>query len=45
MPIVVKTTDINCDDIKHYIECSLEHVRKIEHKLTEVLEIIETKED
>ena len=41
MPVMIQVSDDKYNCIKHYIQASLEYVRMVEHKLTEVLEVIE----
>ena len=41
MPVMIQVSDDKYNYIKHYVQASLEYVRMVEHKLTEVLEVIE----
>ena len=41
MPTMIQISDNKYEYIKHYVEAALDHVRMVEHKLTEVLEKLE----
>ena len=41
MPTMVQITDDKDECVRRYVEASLDHVRMVEHKLTEVLEKLE----
>lgn len=41
---MIQVSNDSYNSVKHYVEASLEYVRMIEHKLTEVLEVLDSKE-
>ena len=41
MPTMIQISDDKYECVRRYIEAALDHVRMVEHKLTEVLEKLE----